>query len=139
MLFEYNYYELLANLDGYVDPAVEEEKEYMPGFNVASMLELADQHEMKRDDTVNNKNMRVSRTEVESRENRCCFYQSPHGTVERSRGGGYPTHAAYDGRVVTSASRQLGYGMSILVSQWRRPSWRFASAFVRKFLFFRFV
>ena len=88
MLFNYNCYELLANIDGSEDPAVEEEKEYMPGFNVASMLRLVDQHEVKRDDTANNKNMRVSHTEVEFREDGCCFHQGPHCTVERSRGGG---------------------------------------------------
>lgn len=59
MLFKYNYYELLAHNDGSEDPEVQDKKEFVPGFIAVSTLELADQVEMERDNTVNNKIMRV--------------------------------------------------------------------------------
>ena len=44
---------------------MEAEEEYMSVFNVAYILRLVDQQEVKRNDTADNKNMRISHTEVE--------------------------------------------------------------------------
>ena len=106
MLFGYNYYEFLAYIDASGDTAVEEEDEYMAVFNVAFKLRLVDQHEVKCNATANNKNMRMSHTEVEFREEmgvpstKACTALSAREEVGR-----VPTHGSYAGPAVAGASR----------------------------------
>ena len=84
---------------------MEAEEEYM-SVNVAYIPRLVDQQEVKRNDTADNKNMRMSHTEVEFREEmdapsiKACTALSAREEMGRD-----PMHGSYDGPAVADASR----------------------------------